>query len=85
MLTARRGLGIVEQQLIRPGFEAAVRWAQFAEQAAPRLQVVREISATDPPDDLRGAEMTAFQENRRLAREELAELEAALFPSDEVT
>ncbi len=82
VLVARRGLGPTELRLAAPEFLRAVRWAVFAEKLAADLPAVRSAVATDPPDGLMGADLTAFMARRTKLRGSLAELEALLYPED---
>jgi hypothetical protein len=83
VLAAHRGLTAEELRLATPGFEAAVRWALYAESNAQRLGDLREVVTLDPPDELTGPARSTFMANRKLARTELAALEAELYPDDE--
>ncbi len=80
VLVARRGLGVEELRLASRPFAEAVRWALFAETAAPQLEGARELVATDPPDSLSGAERTEHIAARGRARERVREIEALLYP-----
>jgi hypothetical protein len=83
VLAAHRGLSAEELRLATPGFEAAVRWAVYAERHTQLLADLREVVAVNPPDELTGSARNDFMSNRQLARKELAALEAELYPPDE--
>ncbi len=83
VLVARRGLGPSELKLGRPGFLRAVRWALFAEKASADLRELRSAAASETPDGLTGAALTAYTASRKAIREELPALEARLYPEDE--
>jgi hypothetical protein len=86
--TARRGFGGDERDRATAGFLEAVRWATFAQEVAPELIHHRAVAKTDPDERLvttGGPELTAFQANRAHSRVTVAEIEAALFPADEVS
>lgn len=79
MSASERGLGRDELLYGDPTFLEAVRWATFAGKLSPRLSQARLWNEQLADDPAGGPEMIA---KRQAAREQLAAIEAVLFPED---
>lgn len=83
ILSARRGWGPDEFRLVSPMFAEAVRFAVFAEKAAPLLGDLEGVQNIPMKHGMAGEDRLALARAKRDAAKALPAIREALYPEDE--